>query len=144
MSNTSPRSRRVDLGQHDLARQSDPLQARREIGRVADDGLLLRSTLSHEIADHDEASRDADAHLEFFHGPCLQRSDHAYDFQSCSDRPLGVVLMGAWKAKIGENAVAHEFSDKTVVACDNTRAGVLIAADHMPHILGIKSRRQGG
>src|SRR5437868_142440 len=52
------------LSQHDLARQSDPLQARREIGRVADDGLLSSSTLAHEIADHYEASRDADAYLE--------------------------------------------------------------------------------
>src|SRR3984893_18214637 len=132
------------LAQHDLVRQSDPLQARREIGRVADDGLLLRSTLSHEVADHYKASRDADAHLNFLHGPYLQRPDHAYDFQSCSDRPLRVVLMGVWKAEIGENAVAHEFSEEAVVACDNTRAGVLIAPNHMPHILGIKSRRQGG
>ena len=74
--------------------------------------------------------------------PRLQRSDHAYDFQSCPDRPLGVVLVGMWKAEIGENAVAHEFSDETVIACDHARAGILIGADHLPHILGIEPRRQ--
>jgi hypothetical protein len=40
--------------QHDLSRRSNALQARREIGRVADDGLLLCSSFSHEIADHYE------------------------------------------------------------------------------------------
>src|ERR1700676_372945 len=126
------------LGQHDLTRQSDPLQARRKIGCIADDGLLSSSTLAHEIADHYKASRDADAHLEFVHRRRLQRRDSVYDFQSCPDRPLGVVLVGARKAKIGKNAVAHEFSDETVVACDRTRACVLICADHLPHILRIE------
>jgi hypothetical protein len=69
---------------------------------------------------------------------------NACDFQSCSDRPLGVVLVGVWKSEIGENAVAHEFGDETVVACNHTRAGVLIGADHPPHILGVEPRRQGG
>ena len=41
------------------------LQARCEIGRVTDDGLFLRGAFSHEIADHYQAGRDADAHLEF-------------------------------------------------------------------------------
>jgi hypothetical protein len=51
--------------------------------------------------------------------------------------------VGVWKAKIGKNAVTHEFGDKTVITRDHTRAGVLIGPDHLPHILGIKSRRQG-
>jgi hypothetical protein len=51
-----------------------PLQARREIGRVADDGLLLGSTFSYEIADDHEASRDADTHLEFCQRPASSMS----------------------------------------------------------------------
>ena len=100
--------------------------------------------MSHEIADHDEAGGDADAHLQLVPGARLQRPDDAGDFQSRPDRPLGIVLVGVRKAEIGENAVAHEFGDETVIARDHARAGVLIGADHLPHILGIEPRRQRG
>jgi hypothetical protein len=48
----------------------------------------------------------------FVSGPRLQCPNHACDFQSRSDRPLGVVLVGVWKAKIGKDAVAHELATK--------------------------------
>jgi hypothetical protein len=52
--------------------------------------------------------------------------------------------MGVRKAKIGKNAVAHEFGDETVIARHHARAGVLIGADHLAHILRVEPRRQGG
>src|SRR5260370_39687130 len=50
--------------------------------------------------------------------------------------------MGVWEAKIGQNAVAHELGHEAVIARDHAGAGILIGADHLPHILGIEPRRQ--
>jgi hypothetical protein len=59
-------------------------------------------------------------------------------------RPRRVVLVRAGKAEIGENAVAHEFGDEAVVACDHAGARVLIGPDDLAHVLGIESRRKRG
>jgi hypothetical protein len=127
---------------HDAVRLGQRLQARSEVRRIADDGLLLRRTASHEVADHHEAGGDSNAHLKLTRGMRLQRTHDASDFQSRPDRTLGVVLVGARKAKISQNAVAHEFGDETVIAGDHARTGVLIGANHLPHILRIEPRRQ--
>src|SRR5271163_4723012 len=48
------------------ARLGDPLQARGEVWRLADDATLLRLPRSDQIADNDQSCRNAD--------PCLQRN----------------------------------------------------------------------
>ena len=63
-----PRRRR----DNDAVRFGKPLQPRGEIGRVADDRLLLRRPLPYHVADDDEAGRDPDAHGEFLARACLQ------------------------------------------------------------------------
>jgi hypothetical protein len=71
------------------------LQARCEIGRVTDDGLFLRGTFSHEIADHYQAGRDADAHLEFLVArvlkapttPTISSPAFGFDYVSISASP---------------------------------------------------------
>ena len=51
-----------------------------------------------------------------------------------------VVLVRVRKAEIGENAVAHELRDEPVIARHNAGAGVLIGANDLPQVLGIKPR----
>src|SRR5208282_4921687 len=99
-----------------------------EIGRVADDRLLLRRALAHEIADDDEAGRYADAHGELLAGAGLQARHNRGDFQTRVDRPRRVILVRAGKAEIGQHAVSHELGDETVIASDRAGAGVLNVA----------------
>ena len=94
-----PRRRRDD----DAVRFGEALQPGGEIGRVADDRLLLRRALAHEIADDDEAGRDADAHGELLAGAGLQARHDCGDFQPRVDRPRRVILVRAGKAEIGEH-----------------------------------------
>src|SRR5208282_6762758 len=54
------------LRDHNGARPGQRLQARRQIGRFADDGLFLRGAPSDKIADHDDSGGDADADIEIF------------------------------------------------------------------------------
>ena len=143
-SNAPPSSRRVDSAITTAARLGQRLQPRRQIGRVADDRLFLRRALSDEIADHDDAGRDADADLQLLLRPRFELRDDGGDVEAGPDRPLGVVLVGARKAEIGQHAVAHEFGDEAVVARDRARTGVLIGANDLAHVLGIEPRRQRG
>ncbi len=48
------------LGDHHLARLGHALQPGRQVGRLADHGLLLRRSLADQLADHDEPGGDAD------------------------------------------------------------------------------------
>jgi hypothetical protein len=136
----SPRRR----GQDYAAGLGEPLQPRCEVRGVADDGLFLRGALSDEIAHHDEPGRYSDAHGEYSPRPRLQSGDYFGDLQSRVHRPRCVVLMCARKAEVGENAVAHEFGDEAVIARDDTGDGVLIGADDLAHVLGIKPCRHCG
>src|SRR5208337_5244233 len=131
-------------GHHDAARLRDALQTSSQIGRVADYGLFLRRALPHEIADHDEAGRDADPHGELFARERPKARHRVGDFQARMDRPCGVVLVGVWETEIGENAVAHEFGDEAVISRDDARTSVLIGADDVTHVLGIELRRYRG
>ena len=127
---------------NDAARLGEALQPRGEIGRVADDRLLLRRPLPDDVADDDEAGRDPDAHREFFARARLQPGDDLGDLQPRMDRARGVVLVRAGKAEIGEDAVTHEFRDEAVVARHHARAGVLIGADDLAHVLRVEPRRE--
>ena len=48
------------LADHDAARLGERLQPGREVRRLADHRLLLRRALADQLADHDQAGRDAD------------------------------------------------------------------------------------
>ena len=132
------------LRDHHGARLGQRLQPRRQIGRLADDGLFLRRALSDEVADHDDAGRDADADLEIFIRPRFELRDDGRDVEAGPDRTLGVLLMGARKAEIGQHAIAHEFGDEAVIARDRARTGVLIGANDLAHVLRIEPGRQRG
>jgi hypothetical protein len=125
----------------DPARLDEALQPGREIGGVADDGLLPRRTLTDDVADHDEARGDADADGEILARSRLQSRHHFRDFEPGMHRPRCVVLVRAGEPEIGEHAVAHELRDEAVVARHDARHRILIGANDLPHVFGIEARR---
>ncbi len=130
-------------GEDDLPGFRQSLQARREVGGLADHRLLLRRALADQIADDDKPGGDADADGEPLRSTGLQARHRRCYFQPRPHRPLGVVLMRPRIAEIGQHPVAHEFGDKAVIARDDAGNGVLIGADLLAQFLGVEPRRQG-
>ena len=52
------------LGNNDRVRLGESLQTRREVRRLADDAMLLRGRRSDQVADHNQAGRNADSGLQ--------------------------------------------------------------------------------
>lgn len=63
------------IGDKDATWLGAGLQARGQIGRIADDGLLLRRPLADEVSDDDDSGRDPDARLQDFCVGCLEICD---------------------------------------------------------------------
>ena len=121
------------LADHHAARRRERLQPRREVRRLADHGLLLGRALADQLADHDQAGRDADPGRQRLARRRRPAAASAVDQrQPGPDRPLGVVLVRLRPAEIGEHAVAHVLGDVAAPALDHLGAGVLIGADHPP------------
>jgi hypothetical protein len=129
-------------GEDDLPRFRQSLQARREVGGLADHRLLLRRALADQIADHDKPGGNADADGELLRSTRLQARHRRFYFQPRPHRPLGVVLMRPRVAEIGQHPVAHEFGDKAVIARDDAGNGVLIGAERLAQFLGVEPSRQ--
>ena len=130
-------------GEDDLPGFRQSLQARREVGGLADHRLLLRRALADQIADDDKPGGNADADGEPLRSTGLQARHRRFYLQPRPHRPLGVVLMRPRIAEIGQHPVAHEFGDKAVIARDDAGNGVLIGADLLAQFLGVEPRRQG-
>jgi hypothetical protein len=109
------------LGDHHAARLGECLQSRRQIRRVAHDCLFLRRALSDDVADHDNACRDADTDFQGLVGARFELGNNGGNVEAGPDRPLGVFLMGPRKAKIGQHAIAHEFGDEPIVTRDHAQ-----------------------
>jgi hypothetical protein len=82
------------------------LKASRQIGGVADDGLLSGGADAGCFASNDKTGRDSQAALQWRSIRLLQLSNRLHDFQSGPDRALRRVLLRLWKTEIDENAVA--------------------------------------
>ena len=141
------------LADHHTARRGKSLESGREVRRLADHRLLLGRALADQLADHDQAGRDADARGErqSFLAPAAQgqpgrvQGAHGLDqFQPGPDRPLGLVLVRPGPAEVGEHAVAHVFGDVAAPALDHLGAGAVIGPDQGTHVLGIEPRRKRG
>ena len=130
-----------DAGDEHAMRFGERLQPGGEIGRVADDGLLLRGAAADDLADDDEAGGDADPRGERAVADAPHRGD---DLEPGAGGALGAVLVRLGIAEISEHAVAHELGEETVEARDDAGAGVLVLPDQRPEILGIEPARQRG
>ena len=143
-SNRLPRSLARALRQDEHAGLCDPLQACREVRRLADDAAFLRLSRSDQVADHDQPGCDPDPHLQ---GQSSRGDElgHRFDEREAGlHRALGVVFMSLGIAEIDQYAVAHILGDKPAVAFDDRRAAAMIGADDLPQVLGIELGRKGG
>jgi hypothetical protein len=132
------------FGDHNHIRLGDPLQARREVRRVADDRPLLGGTHADQIADHDKPGRNADTHLQ-------GRAGHGRELRHRLDQPkpgthsaFGVMLVGPGITEIGKHPVAHILGDEPPGLGDLFGAATVIGTDDLPHVLGVKASRERG
>src|SRR4029077_5845439 len=114
------------------------LQPRRQIGSVANDGALLRGTCADHFADDDEAGGNADPRLDRVAVRPKDLANVGQDTDGGADGAFCRVLEGAWKAKVSQNAVAHEFGDESAESRDCSRGGVLIALEQISEQFGVK------
>jgi hypothetical protein len=116
------------------------LQAGCEVWRLADDAAFLRGTGADQIANDDEASGDADPHIQRLLGG--EPADRVDDTEPGASRALGIVLMRLGIAEIDQHAVAHIFGDKTAKAAHGVGDAAVVGADDVTQILGIEAGGQ--
>ncbi len=122
----------------DAARRRERLEPRRQVRRLADHRLFLCAALADQLADHDQAGRDADPGRQGFAGRHRQSADCLGQCQPGAHRPLGLVLVRLRPAEVGEHTIAHVFGDVPAPALHHLGAGAMIGADHLPHVLGVE------
>lgn len=127
------------LRDDDRVRFGQRLQARRQVGRLADHGLLLGGARADEIADHDETGGDADANLQGNARGGLQLRRRLHKRKPGMHGALGVMLMGSRIAKISQHPVAHIFGDETASLRDEIGAAVVVCANDLTRVLGVES-----
>jgi hypothetical protein len=109
---------------------SQRLQTRREVRRLADYAALAGLSLADQIAYDDHPGADPDPRLQALRP--RQPTDGIDQREAGAHRALGIVLVGARIAEIGEHAVAHVIRDKPATAFDDRGAAAVIGADHRP------------
>ena len=127
---------------HNRVRFGGPLQPCRKISRLTNDRLLLGRALTEEIADHDEARRDADTHLQRGRLARIELGHGLDQGEARAHRLFGVLLMRLRVTEIGQYAVAEILRDKAAGAGDYLGATAVIAAHDVVQLLRIEPRRQ--
>jgi hypothetical protein len=128
---------------NDHSRIRQGLQPSRNVRRGADHRLIPQRALGAEIADHDQARRDADAHRKRFLRARLEAANGGNDIEPRPYGSLRVVLVRARIAEIGQYPVAAELGEEPVIGQHDTGAGGVIGVDHGSHVLRIESVRKG-
>ena len=111
----------------------NPLQAGRQVGRLAQRQLFLPRTATH-LTHHHEPGMAPQAHGQL-HPPLLPQAgielahglDHA---QPGAHGPLGIVFVCQRIAKVDQQAIAEILGDMALKAGDHLGAGVLIGPHH--------------
>ena len=131
------------VGDDDLSRLRQVLQAGGDVGRVADHGGFLRRALADQVADDHQPGGDAGTRGKRLAIAGPQLGDGADRGQGGAHRPFGLVFMRLRPAEIGQHAVAHELGDIAVEARNLAGHRVLVAPDDLAHLFRIAARRQG-
>ena len=109
------------IGDHDRAGFGQRSQPRGEIGGVADEAPFTRLAFADQLADHDEAARNADPQPERHAMLAGERSNRVDQREARPRRALGAVFMRTRIAEIDGGAVADPFGDMAVEARDRGR-----------------------
>ena len=124
----------------DGIRFRQPLQPGGEIGRLAENRMLLGRAFANDVAGDHQAGGDPDPDPQadvVRHGQGRDRLDHA---EAGADRALGVVLADLRIAEIDEKPVAHIARDDASHSLDDADRGLLKRPDQLAQVLGIEAR----
>ena len=121
-------------------RLCNALQARRKVRRLANDGLLLRSARSDQVADDHQTRCDADTRLQGRVG--LQSTYSSDQLQPCAHGPLCVVLVGLRIAEVDQDPVAHVLRDEAAEALHGLCDALLIGRNDLAEVFRVHARRQ--
>ncbi len=127
------------LADHDAVLLGETLQARRQVEHGAHRRDLRLDIRTDEIAQHDAAGGDANAHGERRAGGRFQPGDAAGDRECGPHRVLRIALPRGGIAEIDEDAVAEIAGDVTAGTRDRLVAERAIAAQQFEQILGIEA-----
>ena len=120
------------------------LKACRQVGRVADDGLLSGGANAGCCTGNDEPGRNSDAALQRQSIRPLQPSDFLDDFKTSPDRQFGCMLQRQGKAKIHQYSIAQILRDISVIFADRGNASVPILAQQADEVFGIQFASERG
>ena len=120
------------------------LQPRREVRRLADHRLLARRALTDEFAHDHEAGRDPDSRRERLSGRSGEPANGRGNRHTRSHGTLGVVLVRAGPAEVGQHAVPHQLRHMPIDARDLAVDRVLVSAQDRAHVLGVEQGREHG
>ena len=111
-SNTPPSSRRVAWLITTLPGAASAWSRAARFGVSPTTVCSLRRALADQLADHDQAGRDADPRRERHARAAWLEPRHRLDqLEPGAHRPLGVVLVRLRPAEVGEHAIAHVLGD---------------------------------
>ena len=125
------------LVDEDLTRAGRRLQSRRDVHRVADDGVV-HAPLGADVAGDDLAGRDADAEVQPH--PRQRRDLEAHHLvlhgERRPDGPLGIVGVDHRRTEAGDHAVAEEVGDGAPVELDRVAHDRQVAVEQVQRRLG--------
>ena len=131
-------------GDHHRAGFGERLEPRREVRGLAEHRLLLRGALPDELAHQHLAGRDADPRRERHVAADGELGDRFGQLQTGTHGALGIVLVRARKAEVGEHPVAQEAGDVPAPALHDLAAAVAVGAHQRAHVLGIEAAGERG
>ena len=128
------------LGDDDRVWLGNPLQACRQVWGLSNNRLLLSSTRSNQVADHDQSGGDAQTGSQGSTG--LQPSHRFDQLQPCAYRPLGIVLMCFRIAEVHKHAVAHVLCYEPAEALHSFGDALLIGGNDLAQVLRVHAGRE--
>ena len=120
------------VGQSDLARLGQLLQAGREVEGASDRGILIQR----QRADDDDAGSDADVNGEPAGTGGRQFGLGYADRRSY--RPFRVVFVGSRIAKVSENGVAEISCDRSPISADDFAAAIPVRLNDFGELFGVE------
>ena len=124
-----------------------PLQPRRNVGRVAQGQLLLPPAAAHGAHHHRpgmHAHPHRQPHAAFLLQADVQRSHGLQDAQASPSSPLGVVLVRLGIAKVHQQAVTQILRDIPIEALDHRGTGLLVGPHHVAPVFRVELPGQAG
>jgi hypothetical protein len=127
------------VGDHYGVRLSERLEPRGQVRCFPQRSTLPGGTDVSQLANHDQAGRDADARAQLLL-PYAEFSDIRHDRQGGAHRALGIVFVRLGITEIDQGTVAHVSGDEAVKAPNRVGHAAVVRADDIAQVLGIKSR----